>query len=51
MITLWKWLCQTIADYYFYSGMNKGWNTIDGYKMLNKYNKWSNRKFMFDSHK
>lgn len=47
-IVFWHWFCQSIADYYFYRGMKKGWNTVSGSKDLNKYNDWIDIKFMFE---
>lgn len=43
----WMVFCQRVADYYFYKGMALGWNTIEGSKLLDKYNAWIGRKFYF----
>lgn len=47
-ITFWHWICQKIADYYFYRGLKKHFNTIEGNKDLNKYHDWIDIKFMFE---
>lgn len=43
----WMWVCQSVADHYFYKGLHLGWDTIEGNKLLNKYHDWIDIKFIF----
>ena len=45
--TAWMYVCQWIADFYFWRGHKKGWMTMAGQKDLNKYHDWIGIKFMW----
>ena len=47
-IIFWKYFCQETADYYFYRGLRKGLNSIEGIKDMDKYHQWIDYKFMFE---